>query len=340
MNRRNPNKTDDYGARVAAILGLILLALVIGAQCARAQAPTVTLTGSPTATEPVQWDSALALAWTVTDGDTCTRSAVPETARWAGTFTPASYTQLTVFSFPRVDSIVFSLSCTNSSGTTEATISYDGFEGAAPDPGDGGGPADEPNCLVRKEDITDTTQRALFKPEGFTAEILTWGQLFPGKTYPTAFGDKVAVGATTFKQSGLGNAYRKMTDRYISVPFQPTTSGTFSTRAATSALDWPPTGTYDFRSAARRMRLTISPCYGDFRTASGGGGQFTAGCRIVARQTEDLTYGGASCPITSGNTYFVNIVFDDPPFGTGKSTCNARWEDGVLDHECDFGINH
>ncbi|HET6604085.1 MAG TPA: hypothetical protein VFG21_07705 [Xanthomonadaceae bacterium] len=316
--------------------------------------PAMTYTASPLPTDGavIAGQTDITLSWSVTGAGVCKRISTPTTTSWTGLFVPSGSTQSATFKIPtspETSPWLFELICYADSGSTVLDGPDVHSYVVEPPPITIG---NEPNCNIVKEEIADSTQRALFKPAGFIERELTWSQLFPpDRVYPQSYGDKIAVGSKTFHQPDLGNAIIPVKGLYMSIPFvMDSTFHTLSHRPATSALDWP-LGSYSFE-AADSVYITFSPCKGDFRTIAVTNNNpedesYTKGCRKQFTQTEGITYGGTGCPLVAGRTYYINIVFEgitdnvlDPLTTSCSDEFNSNGTLKTQDHICDVGLQH
>lgn len=198
--------------------------------------------------------------------------------------------------------------------------------------------SDPLGCTIIKDDIADPVERGLFKPIGYVEILSSWNEVFAGNDYPNSWGAHYPVGSWT-----IGN--NLILGKYLSIPF-------IADTVSQHRLEWiPAVAVAQLFSYAPRpatgVLVTISPCAGDFRTSTAYTGPINdptmrAACRKFD-DTGNIYFGQrvniSVCPVVSGQTYYLNIIFADPRDGLlspVESTCDVNHPNfypGVCDAE-------
>jgi len=235
----------------------------------------------------------------------CYATSTPVTSDWNGAKALNSSQSI---SFTSAGAKALNLKCYNNSGAgPERTVIITVAGATAPTGG----------CNVVKSEIADTTQRALFQPDGFTQVDKTWpGTFGVDYSFPETFSDFYPVGSWTL--AGLSYSAVSTRGKYISIAF--TGNGN------PLQLQWNSAKPLSFYAPARfasSVYVTLTACPGDFRIAGTfqytspdpvNDPSFVAQCRSTNTSEALLSYGPSAmsyafCPVESGRLYYINIVF-------------------------------
>jgi hypothetical protein len=272
----------------------------------------------------------------------CFASAVPANAGWAGS-KALNGSQAVTFSTAGTNTVY--LKCYNNAGASpqrSVAVTVSG----TPEPPDPPDPVS--GCNVVKAEIADETQRALFQPTGYEQLTRTWAQVFgtgASSIYPSTPSDFYPVGSWTL--AGFANSPPvSLRGKYLSIPI--TGIGTPYQLQWNSAK---PVYGYAPARFANAVYVTISTCAGDFRTT--GAFQYTSPdpvndpnfvtqCRSTNTSEALLSHGPATsgalfCPVESGSTYYINIVYANVLDGLSPSETGCA---NTSTAACEISVKH
>jgi hypothetical protein len=285
-------------------------------------APTLTFTRSGSGDLTV--GTSTTLTWTTGNSpELCFASASPAAADWTGAKSVTGGSQ--AISFSTTGSKTLRLKCYSNTGASpERSVSINVVSsGSGPNP-----PPPTPGCAV-------TTSDPLFQPAGYTRVDRTWAQFWNGTAYPQGVtGEPWPVGAWTINNKSMSTA-QSLTGKYISVPFVG--------NGQAYQFNWiqaKPVSSYGYQPARATdaMYVTISTCPGDFRLVGSfqyaspdpiNDPTFIRQCRNLVISETSIFYGpqnisSAYCPVESGRTYYLNVIFANPLDGLSPSESGCR----------------
>ena len=273
--------------------------------------------------EEVTAGESISLSWASTSAVVCQASSNPSVGGWSGV-QPAIGTAVPVV-LSAQGAYALSLTCFNNDGSTGAkSVNVD--VGAAVGPGTG------------TEDCTGISGD-LVKPAGFTQHFKTWPQAFYNYQYPLSGGPLAPVGSFTMR-SEFPSTGPAIAGRYITIPFTPDGQGTHKLEWALAQPIGSPIN-YNPARGADRVFVTLSTCMGDFRLENNQSSDplLWDDCRKSLQQGAIYYAANGSnnvCQLTTGKTYFVNILFADPTDGltTTEHTC------GGANTRCEANFKH
>jgi hypothetical protein len=261
----------------------------------------------------------IGLTWTVQNSaDVCLATSSPAVSGWNGVLVGASGGSQSL-PLSTVGTYSFGLRCFNEGGASdEATVAATVVAGS----GGGDPPPGIPACTV--EGIADGN--VFVQPTNFVGHRLTWEQLFYGATFPEGNSHLSPIGSFTLRSTSPSTRGPTMNARYFATSFVAQAGANYNI-SWLGAQGIQEVG-YSNPRGADAVFVSISPCAGDLRPrVAVNPGPFLQGtCRAMVSNANmffGTTGGTGQCPLTAGQTYFINIAMVNPSDGLTltETTC-------------------
>lgn len=259
----------------------------------------------------------IGLTWTVQNSaDVCLATSSPAVSGWNGVLVSASGGSQSL-PLSTVGEFSFGLRCFNEGGASdESTVTAIVEAGTTPPP------VGIPACTT--EGIADGNE--FVQPTNFVGHRLTWEQLFYGASFPEGNSHLSPIGSFTLRATATSTRGPTMNARYYTTSFVAQAGANYNI-SWLGAQSIPAVG-YSSPRAADAVFASISPCAGDLRprVAVAPGPFLSSTCRAMVSNANlffGTTGGAGQCPLTAGQTYFINIAFVNPNDGLTltETTC-------------------